>query len=481
MYLHRRTWATGSRGSRPGCASAARRSTPRTASSATSSRTSTDFFAFWKELQDKGLTPPADVQAQDARRQDGRRRCSSPASRSSASATRTSSSRYQKLVPDEIDITMIPNQKGGKPGQYLKPSMLLSIAETSGDKDAAAELMNFFITDHGGQRHPADRARRLGRPGGPRERSCRACRPTEKKIIDYLDIVATSSARCRRRRRRTPASSTARCARPGTRSPSSKVDRRRTAPRSTTTTPWRSSRAPERRWPRVAGDRQPGGARRPRSATACGAAWRRNGAGLSLPAALAHRLLRPDARADAGLALPLLHRLRPADPAALGRARRTTSTPSSGPAALRSALARHLHLRALVGAAEARRRARRSPWCSTAASAASASTARSSTCRRCSAPRSPSPCSGGRSSARDGLVNQLLALVGIHGPAWVSHPDYALSTLVVLADLAVRLADDHLPRRPAPDPAGPLRGRLDGRRLAAGGSSARSPCRSSRR
>ena len=33
----------------------------------------------------------------------------------------------------------------------------------------------------------------------------------------------------------------------------------------------------------------------------------------------------------------------------------------------------------------------------------------------------------------DGLVNQLLALVGIHGPAWVSHPDYALSTLVVLA------------------------------------------------
>ena len=32
-----------------------------------------------------------------------------------------------------------------------------------------------------------------------------------------------------------------------------------------------------------------------------------------------------------------------------------------------------------------------------------------------------------------GLVNQLLALVGIHGPAWVAHPDYALSTLVVLA------------------------------------------------
>lgn len=34
----------------------------------------------------------------------------------------------------------------------------------------------------------------------------------------------------------------------------------------------------------------------------------------------------------------------------------------------------------------------------------------------------------------DGLVNQLLFLVfGVSGPGWVSHPDYALSTLVVLA------------------------------------------------
>ena len=34
----------------------------------------------------------------------------------------------------------------------------------------------------------------------------------------------------------------------------------------------------------------------------------------------------------------------------------------------------------------------------------------------------------------DGLVNQLLrADVGIQGPAWVTHPDYALWTLVVLA------------------------------------------------
>ncbi|MDT0303088.1 carbohydrate ABC transporter permease [Streptomonospora wellingtoniae] len=32
----------------------------------------------------------------------------------------------------------------------------------------------------------------------------------------------------------------------------------------------------------------------------------------------------------------------------------------------------------------------------------------------------------------DGLVNQLLAFFGIEGVGWVSHPDYALSTLIVL-------------------------------------------------
>jgi multiple sugar transport system permease protein len=34
---------------------------------------------------------------------------------------------------------------------------------------------------------------------------------------------------------------------------------------------------------------------------------------------------------------------------------------------------------------------------------------------------------------RDGVVNQLLALVGVQGEAWLNHPDYALGTLVILA------------------------------------------------
>ena len=34
---------------------------------------------------------------------------------------------------------------------------------------------------------------------------------------------------------------------------------------------------------------------------------------------------------------------------------------------------------------------------------------------------------------REGMVNQLLALLGFQGVAWVTHPDYALGTLVILA------------------------------------------------
>lgn len=32
----------------------------------------------------------------------------------------------------------------------------------------------------------------------------------------------------------------------------------------------------------------------------------------------------------------------------------------------------------------------------------------------------------------EGLINQLLGLLGIQGPGWISHPDYALGTLIIL-------------------------------------------------
>lgn len=148
-----------------------------------------EFFARWKDLQDKGLTPPPDVMAADTSQ-----KAEDAMIVAGKSAVGFSHSNqlvaYQNLIPEEIDIVMIPNQEGGKPGQYLKPSMLISMAETSASKEAAAELMAFFITD---QAANAILQIERGVSGDPAIRAAVAptLNPTEQKIIAYLDVVAT--------------------------------------------------------------------------------------------------------------------------------------------------------------------------------------------------------------------------------------------------------------------------------------------------
>jgi multiple sugar transport system substrate-binding protein len=148
----------------------------------------TDFFAYWKAMQDEGLTPPADVSALDA---------SNKMEESMIVLGKTMFGfihsnqlvANQKLVPDELVMVMVPGQAGGQPGQYLKPSMLLSMAETSTNKEAAAELMNFFITNE----EAADILqieRGVTGDASVRERLLGGLSDTEKKIVDYLNVVA---------------------------------------------------------------------------------------------------------------------------------------------------------------------------------------------------------------------------------------------------------------------------------------------------
>jgi multiple sugar transport system substrate-binding protein len=85
---------------------------------------------------------------------------------------------------------MIPNQAGGQAGQYLKPSMLLSMAVNAPDPSAAAKLLNFFITD------PEANdilliERGVTGDASIRDRISEALTVTENKIIDYLNVVAT--------------------------------------------------------------------------------------------------------------------------------------------------------------------------------------------------------------------------------------------------------------------------------------------------
>jgi multiple sugar transport system substrate-binding protein len=149
-----------------------------------------DFWAYWKGMQDKGLTPPADIQSQDA---DGKMDSSMFVTGKSLFGGIHSNQLVanQTLMPDEINITMVPNQPGGQPGQYLKPSMFLSMAETSADKAAAAKLMDFFISDLEAN---AILQIERGVSGDPavREAILPGLSDTEKKVISYLDIVSTS-------------------------------------------------------------------------------------------------------------------------------------------------------------------------------------------------------------------------------------------------------------------------------------------------
>lgn len=147
-----------------------------------------DFFVYWKSMQDQGLTPPADVQALDAT---GKMEESMIVTGKSLFAFIHSNQLVanQNLVTEELEMVMVPGQAGGVPGQYLKPSMLLSMAESSTNKEAAATLMNFFLTNE----EAADILqieRGVTGDASIRERLTAGLTPTETKIVDYLNVVA---------------------------------------------------------------------------------------------------------------------------------------------------------------------------------------------------------------------------------------------------------------------------------------------------
>jgi multiple sugar transport system substrate-binding protein len=146
------------------------------------------FWEHWKMLQDEGLTPPADVMAMFSGKMDEQKIITKESVFDFLHSNQLVSA--QNLSEDEIGITMIPNQKGGRAGQYLKPSMLLSMAGNSPDPSAAAKLLNFFITNPDANDILLIERGVTG-DASIRERITGSLTDTEKKIIDYLNVVAT--------------------------------------------------------------------------------------------------------------------------------------------------------------------------------------------------------------------------------------------------------------------------------------------------
>jgi multiple sugar transport system substrate-binding protein len=57
---------------------------------------------------------------------------------------------FQLAHKEKLAITMYPQTKGGKWGQYIKPSQMLSVAATTKNADLAVQLANFLVKDPAG-------------------------------------------------------------------------------------------------------------------------------------------------------------------------------------------------------------------------------------------------------------------------------------------------------------------------------------------
>jgi len=459
--------------SRSGCASAARRSTIRTAKLGFGAGEAGEWLAFWDDMRKRKACVPADVQALDAAAMD-----SSMMSLGKAATAFQHSNllvTFQTLSKDSLAMTMYPQWRGGvKPGQYLKPSQMLSVYARTKFAPEAARIVNFFVEDSEAAKilsvergvpasaamrkadHPelneldqqsivyismAIGARRAA-AGAAAQRRRRRSRRTLRRINEEVGFARLTLLRRQAVRRRGEVDSRSRlrrdkpCARP---------------------VPWTVS-APSRRSGRCAPPLVAGGARRL--------------AGLSLPAAVVPRVLWPHCRADPRLALSLLHQLRLVQsPRWIGAANyiRIATSDVNFIAAMKVtflyvALAVPFKLGFALAVAMALNKGIRGLPLYRAIfylpSLLGASVAIAVLWRTL--------------FSGDGLVNKVLALVGIHGPSWIFRSDLRDLHPRHAQRLAVRLADDHLPAGLRQIPRDVSRRRAS-KAPQNGGSSARSP------
>ncbi|MEV0612791.1 extracellular solute-binding protein [Nonomuraea sp. NPDC050404] len=143
-----------------------------------------EWFTFWDGLRKAGAATPPDVQATAL----GDVQNSLVATRKAVMdfAWSNQLTAYMSLTKDEIDVHTFPT--GDKPGQYYKPSMLLTVSSGTKAKDDAVALVNALIAD-------PDVAGRLGSERGvPPAAPIRAVlqpkasRP-EQVVYAYIDSI----------------------------------------------------------------------------------------------------------------------------------------------------------------------------------------------------------------------------------------------------------------------------------------------------
>jgi len=146
------------------------------------------WFSYWDQLRKAGACAPAQLQATVT----GSGPAVSLLAKGKAAFTTGHSNQfngYQVLTKHPLALQSIPT--GQAPGNFLKPSMLMSIAANSKFVDDAAKFINFLITNPAGVKAIGlDR----GIPGSAKARA--ALNPTlkaaDKAVLAYADLVASS-------------------------------------------------------------------------------------------------------------------------------------------------------------------------------------------------------------------------------------------------------------------------------------------------
>ncbi len=106
----------------------------------------TEWLTMWKTMRDAGIIVSPDNQALDTGPLETTMLVSGKAAMMPSNSNQLVA--FQTLVPDKLDMIGYPRLAAGVGGgHYRKPSMFFSIGGTSANKEAAAEFLNFFISD----------------------------------------------------------------------------------------------------------------------------------------------------------------------------------------------------------------------------------------------------------------------------------------------------------------------------------------------
>ncbi|MGG6896253.1 ABC transporter substrate-binding protein [Rhizobium sp. BR 315] len=142
-----------------------------------------DWFDFWGHMRKIGACVPADAQALDQQTLETDMLVTKKAAVSYAHSNQFVA--IQGLVKEKLDLVSYPANADSKPGQYLKPSMLMSVSATSPNKDAAVAFVNYLVENpEGAKTLGVER----GVPPSPKIRDLLTpdLDAVSKQVVDYI-------------------------------------------------------------------------------------------------------------------------------------------------------------------------------------------------------------------------------------------------------------------------------------------------------